>query len=317
MAKAKQPIRRMTAKTSNGFRRLPLGSLRVFVAAAEHLSFTHAARVLGVTTGAVSMQIRVLEEYLRMPLFRRRGRSIELTADGEGLLPRVRHGLDELERAIDEARSDRRSGPLTVTMLSSYLQQWLLPRLPDFQKRCPAIDLRVHTSGDLVDFLHSDVQCAIRFGAGDWPQLHSEKLMDDWLVPICTPQLLEKHGPIATRDDLNNHRLLHSVGDPWRCWIEDSMMVGEEWAPSGASFDDSIAVLRLAEAGQGLALVRWSLAAREVAAGRVALASRKFIRTKRCYFFVCPSAYLATEKVSAFRDWLAQQARDAPRPPGF
>lgn len=315
MAAAKRGARRSVAKASNGFRRLPLGSLRVFVAAAEHLSFTQAARALGVTTGAVSMQIRVLEDYLRTPLFRRRGRLIELTSDGEGLLPRVRHGLDELERAIDEARSDRRSGPLTVTMLSSFLQQWLLPRLTDFQKRFAAIDLRVHTSADLVDFLHSDVQCAIRFGSGGWTQLHSEKLLDDWLVPICTPQLLEKHGPVATRDDLRRHRLLHSVGEPWRCWVEETA-VAEEWAPSGASFDDSIAVLRLAEAGQGLALVRWSLAAREVVAGRVAIASRKFIRTNRCYFFVCPAAYLATEKIMAFKEWLVQQAREAPRPPG-
>jgi len=315
MAAAKRATRRNSGNRSNGFRRLPLGSLRVFVAAAEHLSFTQAARTLGVTTGAVSMQIRVLEEYLRTPLFRRRGRLIELTADGEGLLPRVRHGLDELERAIDETRLDRRSGPLTITMLSSFLQQWLLPRLSDFHKRFAAIDLRVHASADLIDFLHSDVQCAIRFGLGDWPQLHTEKLLDDWLVPICTPQLLEKHGPIATRDDLRRHRLLNSVGEPWRCWVEDTA-VAEEWAPSGASFDDSIAVLRLAEAGQGLALVRWSLAAREVAAGRVVIASRKFIRTNRCYFFVCPAAYLAMEKVAAIRDWLVQQAQAAPRPPG-
>jgi LysR family transcriptional regulator, glycine cleavage system transcriptional activator len=315
MAVAKRMSRRSVAKSANGFRRLPLGSLRVFVAAAEHLSFTQAAQVLGVTTGAVSMQIRALEEYLRTPLFRRRGRLIELTADGEGLLPRVRNGLEELERAIDEARLDRRSGPLTITLLSSFLQQWLLPRLPDFQKRFPAIDLRVHASASLVDFLHSDVQAAIRFGQGDWPQLHVEKILDDWLVPICTPQLLEKHGPIATRDDLRRHRLLHSVGEPWRCWIEETA-VAEEWAPSGASFDDSIAVLRLAEAGQGLALARWSLAAREVAAGRVVIASRKIIRTNRGYYFVCPSAYLNTDKVVAFREWVMQQAQSAPKPPG-
>jgi LysR family transcriptional regulator, glycine cleavage system transcriptional activator len=312
---AKRFKRRSAPPSANGFRRLPLSSLRVFVAAAEHLSFTQAAQTLGVTTAAVSMQIRALEEYLRTPLFRRRGRLIELTSDGERLLPRVRGGLDELERAIDEARLDRRSGPLTITMLSSFLQQWLLPRLSDFQKRHPAIDLRVHTSPLLVDFLHSDVQAAVRFGAGDWNQLHVEKLLDDWLVPVCTPQLLDKYGPVETREDLRKHRLLHSVGEPWRCWIE-GMAVAEEWAPSGASFDDSIAVLRLAEAGQGLALARWSLAAREVAAGRLAIASRTFFRTNRGYYFVCPPAYLTTDKIAAFRTWLIEQAQNAPRPPG-
>jgi LysR family glycine cleavage system transcriptional activator len=297
-------------------RRLPLGSLRVFVAVAEELSFTRAALTLGVSVGAVSMQIRALEQYLRAPLFRRSGRLVYLTPDAERLLPRVRAALTELERAIDEARTDRRLGPLTVSVLGSFLQAWLLPRLPDFQRRHPDIDLRVQSSPEIVDFVRSDVQVAIRYGLGHWPPLHVEKLLDDWLVPVCAPAQLERCGPIATRDDLERHHLLHSTTEPWRAWLE-RVLTGEEWAPRGSSFDDSIAVLRAAQEGHGLALSRWSLAAGEVAAGRLAVASRVLVPAGRAYYFVCPTSYLSIEKIAALREWLVAQAPLTPRPPGL
>jgi LysR family glycine cleavage system transcriptional activator len=101
---AKRSTKKSSRTPAPGFRRLPLASLRVFVAAAEYPSFSHAADALGVSAAAVSMQIRALEEYLRTPLFHRRGRLAELTAAGAQLLPRVRNGLAELERAINEAR---------------------------------------------------------------------------------------------------------------------------------------------------------------------------------------------------------------------
>lgn len=259
------------------------------------------------------MQIRSLEEYLQAPLFLRRGRVVQLTAEGSRLLPRVRGGLGELERAINEARVDRRSGPLMVSMLASFLQQWLLPRLPDFHERHPGIDLRIHSSASLVDFLHSDVQAAVRFGTGDWPQLHVEKLLDEWLVPVCSRVLLARHGPIRTRDDIARLPLLHSKTEPWKMW-PDITLLSDEWAPHGASFDDSVTVIRAAEAGQGFALARWSLAAHDIASGRLVIASPTVIAAPRAYFFVCPPGYAALEKVAAFRDWLHAQARAASRP---
>jgi LysR family glycine cleavage system transcriptional activator len=261
------------------------------------------------------MQIRALEEYLRSPLFRRHGRLIELTAAGERLLPRVRSALQDLERAVDEARLERSTGPLTVSMLGSFLQEWLLPRLPEFQRLHPRIDLRIHTTPALVDFLHSDVQAAIRFGAGTWPHLHAEKVIDDWFVPVCAPLLLDRLGPVESHADLDRHQLLHSSSEPWRAWLAGEASV-EEWAPRGTTFDDSTAVLRAATAGQGLALSRWSLCAQEVAAGRLVVASRTLIRTRQAYFFVCPQPFLAMEKVARFRSWLLDKAREAARPPG-
>ena len=300
-------------KNATAFRRLPLSSLRVFVAVAEHLSFTRAASALGITGGAVSMQIRSLEEYLRATLFNRSGRVVQLTPEGARLLPRVRNGLDELERAIDEARSDRRTGPLMITTLASFLQQWLLPRLQGFNEKYPEIDLRIHTSPQIVDFLRSDVQAAVRFGIGDWPQLHVEKILEEWLGPVCTKALLARHGPIRTRDDLKRIPLLHSLSEPWNVW-PDIKYASEDWGTGGSSFDDSVTVVRAAESGQGFALVRWSLAYEQIHDGRLVLASTRVVKAPRSYYFVCPPSYISMEKIATFREWLVEQAAQAPQP---
>jgi LysR family glycine cleavage system transcriptional activator len=313
MPTPKRTTRAPKAKNHTAFRRLPLSSLRVFVAVAEQLSFTRAAASLGITAGAVSMQIRSLEEYLRSTLFNRSGRVVQLTPEGARLLPRVRKGLEELEQAIDEARTDRRTGPLMVTTLASFLQQWLLPRLRTFNDRYPDIDLRIHTSPQLVDFLRSDVQAAVRFGMGDWPQLHVEKVLDEWLVPVCSKELLDKHGPIRTQDDLRRLPLLHSLSEPWNEW-PDITRASEEWGVGGSSFDDSVTVVRAAEAGQGFALVRWSLAYQLIHDGRLVPASPRIVQAPRSYYFACPPSYVSLEKVSAFREWIFEQAANAPLP---
>src|SRR6185437_12955113 len=201
------------------YRRAPLASLRVFVAVAEHQSFTRGAAALGLTTSATSMQVQALEEYLRVPLFRRNGRHVELTAEGAALRPKVEQALADLERAIDDARADRGTGPLRVTTLAFFLAQWLLPRLPGFTAQHTNIDVQVHTSANLVDFVKAGMDVGIRFGPGNWPRLHSQKLLDEWLVPVCTPALLERHGPVAEAGDLTRYKLLHSPYEPWTAWL--------------------------------------------------------------------------------------------------
>jgi LysR family transcriptional regulator, glycine cleavage system transcriptional activator len=294
---------------------MPLAGLRVFVGVAEQLSFSRAAQTLGVSTAAVSQQIRSLEEYLRVPLFLRRGHAIQLTAEGARLLPRVRDALAQLERTIDEARRERRAGALTVTMLATFLQQWLLPRLPNFERKFPGLDLRLHTSNQLVDFLNSDVQAAIRFGLGNWPHVHAERILEDWLVPVCARRLFESEGGIENESDLARYELLHSNGEPWRAWVEGRSTITDEWAACGTTFDDSVAVIRAAQAGRGLALARWSLACGEIAEGTLVVASKRVVPMAHAYHFVCPSSYLDVEKIAAFREWLVQEAYAAPLPP--
>jgi LysR family transcriptional regulator, glycine cleavage system transcriptional activator len=295
------------------YRRAPLASLRVFVAVAEHKSFTRGADALGLTTSAASMQVQALEEYLRVPLFRRNGRQVELTSVGALLRPKVEQALTDLERAIDEARADRGSGPLRVTTLAFFLAQWLLPRLPNFTAQHPNIDVHIHTSVELADFVKTGVDAGIRFGPGAWPRMHAEKLLDEWLVPVCTPALLQQHGPIAEAHDLKRYKLLHSPYEPWTAWLLEGG-AGDVWPSSGAAFDDAVAIVRAAEAGQGLALARWSLVGDEVRLGRLAVAGRA-VRSAHACHFVCPPAHLALEKVAVFREWITKECARFPSPP--
>jgi LysR family glycine cleavage system transcriptional activator len=308
-------LRRSTAGTAAraAYRRAPLASLRVFVAVAEHRSFTRGADALGVTASAASMQVQALEEYLHVPLFRRNGRQVELTPQGALLRPKVEQALADLERAIDEARADRGSGPLRMTTIASFLAQWLLPRLPDFTSRHMGIDVQIHTSTELVDFVKTGMDAGIRFGAGIWPRLHAQKLFDEWLVPVCTPALLQRNRPIAEARDLGRYKLLHSTYEPWTAWLLEGGP-DEVWPNSGAAFDDAITIVRAAQAGQGLALSRWSLVADEVSMGRLAIAGRA-VRSAHAYHFVCPPAHLALEKVAAFREWLVNACARFPSPP--
>lgn len=297
--------------------RLPLNAVRVFEAVATQRSFSGAADVLHVTTAAVSMQIKSLEQYLQVRLFRRNRRDVELTAEGELLLPHVRRGLDDLElgfRAIKSARS----GALVISVLGSFLQAWLLPRLNSFcDKAHPNIDLQIRASAALVDFARDDVHVAIRFGRGGWPRVHAERLMDEWLVAVCTPELLKRYGRLRGPGDTGGYPLVHSSSEPWEIWLTGSDEEREIWpVTTGTAFDNSVAVVHAAKQGLGLALARWSLAADEIAKGHVVLAHPQALRFVRSYYFVCPEAYLTLPKVTAFRDWLLAVAESSPKPPG-
>src|SRR5271165_3689402 len=211
--------------------RLPLGALRVFEAVATHLSFSEAAESLHVTPAAVSQQIKALESYIQVPLFRRTGRKVEITEEGLELLPAVRAGLDKLESAMHQIKQYGRAGPLQISLLASFLQTWLLPRIRSFRRKCPEIELRFHTSRELVDFSRAAIHVAIRFGRGDYPNLHSEKLLDDWIVPVGTPELIRQYGMIERGTDLRKYPLLEGDDAPWSIWQQTSEEVAWQIRP--------------------------------------------------------------------------------------
>jgi LysR family glycine cleavage system transcriptional activator len=293
--------------TIKPLRRLPLGSLRVFVSVAQHLNFTRAADALGVTASAASLQIRTLEEYLARRLFRRNGRQVHLTNEGASLLPRVQHALAELERAVDDVRGDRLAGPLRVTTLPSFLQLWLLPRIARFRADHPEIDLHIHTSADMVDFVKEDFQLAIRLGMGGWPNLWAEKVLDEWLLPVCSTALYAKHGPVKTADDLKRYPLLHSVSEPWTGWLFDGRADHYAGGVRGAVFEDSDAVVRMAVHGDGLALARWALVGDEIHCGTLVVAGRA-VKYDRSYWLVCPTRAKDLPGARTFIDWIRAEA---------
>ena len=283
---------------------IPLNALRTFEAVASRLSFTRGAEALNVSPAAVSSQIRALEERLSQPLFHRHGRQVTLTEAGNKLLPGVQRGLAELRQAVEVVSQDRLEGVLNISMMPSYLQKWLMPRLVGFYGSEPNIDLRIHVDNAQVDFDQSDMHAAVRFGKGKWPGLEMVKLADDWILPVCSQKLLEKIGPIKSVEDLQKHDLLHVESDMWDPWFR---VMGKSTRDNRWSkLNDSISILMAAEQGEGIALSRWSLVARDVEAGRLVRPIDAVVKSDWSLYFVAPPHYFDLPKVRIFREWLQE-----------
>jgi LysR family glycine cleavage system transcriptional activator len=296
----------------HAYDRLPLGALRVFEAVARHLSFSLAAEALNVTPAAVSQQIKTLENYIEVQLFRRAGRRIELTVEGLELLPAVRQGLDRLEAALKHVRQHRRAGPLQITLLSSFLQIWLLPRLRSFRRLHPDTELRFHTSNELVDFTRSTHHVAIRFGRGNYPNRHVEKLLSDWLLPVASPTLVKQYGLVERGGSLAKFPLLEGDDEPWSLWAQADAQAA--WQARAPNIDDSLGLIAAAEEGLGYVLARWTLVHRSLMRGSLVRAGNWAVPYTSAYYFVCPAAILTLPKVAQFRDWITATARDFPSP---
>jgi LysR family glycine cleavage system transcriptional activator len=291
---------------------LPLNALRTFEAVASHLSFAKGAESLHVSPAAVSSQIRALEEKLKQPLFHRKGRQVTLTEAGRKLLPGVQRGLAELRRAVQKVGADRSEGVLNISTTPTLLQKWMLPRLADFYESHPEIDLRINADNGRVDFELTDFHAAIRFGPGSWPGLKAEKLMDDWILPVCSPELLKQIGPVSTSEELQAHDLFFVESEVWDAWFRVSGESGREsrWP----LLNDSLSILMAAEQGQGIALSRWSLVARDIEAGRLVRPIKTVVKTDWSYYFVSPPRYFDLPKVEVFRQWLADHCAEFPTP---
>jgi LysR family glycine cleavage system transcriptional activator len=295
--------------------RLPLNALRVFEAVATHLSFTAAAKELGVTTAAVSAQIKSLEADIGVPLFRRHTRAVALTQDGAELLPGVRRGLDELRRAVERLRRERVGGLLNLSVPSEFLQRWLLPRLGEFTRRHPEIEVRFAPARAALDFERDDFHAAILYGSGQWPGLRAERLLDEWVFPVCSPALLARLGPIETLNDFARYPLLHGRAEPWPDWLR---RVGGDTTRTDAQPqpEDASATLAAVEQGKGVALARWSLVAADLAAGRLVRPMLPSVQQHSAWFLAAPPERFALPKVVRFRAWLVDCCREFPPPTG-
>jgi len=281
---------------------IPLNALRTFEAVASRLSFTRGAEALNVSPAAVSSQIRALEQRLSQTLFLRHGRQVTLTKAGSKLLPGVQRGLAELRQAVEIVTQDSSEGVLNISMMPSFLQKWLMPRLVGFYSSEPDIDLRINADNANVDFNQSDMHAAVRFGAGKWPGLKVLKLADDWILPVCSQKLLDETGPINTVADLQQRELLFLESEMWEPWFR---VMGKSTRDNRWSMlNDSISVLMAAEQGEGIALSRWSLVARDIKAGRLVRPIDAVVKADWSSYFVAPPHYFDLPKVAAFREWL-------------
>ncbi|HLT76010.1 MAG TPA: transcriptional regulator GcvA [Ferrovibrio sp.] len=291
----------------------PLNMLRVFEAAARHLSFTRAAEELHVTQAAVSHQVKALEEFLGVALFRRYNRRLVLTEAGQNYLPSLRDAFDLMEAATRRLGRDAESGVLKISTLHSFAARWLVPRVPRFHKRHPEIELSISTSTSLVDFRRDDVDVAVRVGRGNYPELHVVHLMDDYILPVCSPRLLDGEHPLRSAQDLKFHALLHDTAlEPveqapsWRNWLRQAGVQGID-ADRGTGYSDAGMAIQAAIAGHGVALARFTLVCDDLAAGHLVQPFGPTFPYQWSHYLVCPKAAADNARIRAFRDWLQDE----------
>ena len=286
-----------------------LNALRAFEATARHLSFKEAARELHVTPGAVSQQVKGLEEELGLPLLRRLTRAIELTEAGQTLLGPLRDSFQRIAGTVDKLAARDSSGPLIISVLPSFAAKWLVPRLGRFRERHPEIEVHISANNELVDFSREDVDLGIRHGLGDYPGLHRERLLPGELLAVCGPALLKGPHPLKKPRDLRHHTLLHAEpGHEWSMWMEAQGIEGVD-SKRGPMFSDDALMLQAAIEGQGVAISTRVLVAADLASGRLVRPFKLALSEQFAYFLVCPQANAERPKVLAFREWIISEAR--------
>lgn len=296
-------------------RRLPpLNALRAFEAAARQLSFTKAAEELSVTPGAISQQIKLLEELLETPLFQRDPRGLRLTAAGQAALPALREGFDRLQAGVRLITAGRQGGRLTVSVAPSFAAKWLVPRLDRFQAGAPDIEVLVHADMGLVDFQSQDVDLAIRYGRGVYDGLISELLLAETIIPVCAPSLMTAARPLLGPADLAAHALLHDDGQDhelatWPMWLRAAGVDID--ASRGPRFNQSSLVIDAAVRGRGVALAKFALAEADLEAARLVIPFDLATPTDFAYYIVYPAAKAQLPEVDAFRRWLLAEAAAA------
>lgn len=295
-----------------------LNALRAFEASARHQSFSIAAKELNVTPAAVGQLVGTLEQWLGTPLFHRglSGKArLVATEAAERALPDIRAGFERLALGMERMKENSPSEVLTVTVSPAFAAKWLLPRIERFHDAWPDTDVRLDTQLKAMDFLAQRIDIGVRYGAGHWPELAAEKLMDEDIYPVCSPRLTITPSCLKTVEELANQTLIHDLsmdghaGFPtWASWLEAAGMKGTP-TKRGMKINNSAAVLQAAIDGQGIALARSVMARDDLAAGRL-------IRLCPHIQFVSPLAYYVVyrpecgslPRLKAFRDWLFDEA---------
>lgn len=287
----------------------PLNSLRVFESAARHLSFTRAAEELYVTQAAVSHQIKTLEEFLGLKLFTRRNRSLLLTEEGQNYFSDMKDIFSSIQEATDRLLERSEKGALTISLPPSFAIQWLVPRLADFNHQQPDIDVRIKAVDKDEGSLVEDVDVAIYYGKGRWPGLRSDKLYQEFLIPLCSPLLLSGEKPLKELSDLSNYTLLHDTSrQEWKQFVKENEVTGVN-VNHGPIFSHSTMVLQAAVHGQGVALANNVLAQPEIASGRLVAPFDKVLMTDNAFYVVCHEKQADTGRIAKFRDWMIARAR--------
>ncbi|MGL5387459.1 MAG: LysR substrate-binding domain-containing protein [Serratia sp. (in: enterobacteria)] len=284
--------------------RIPLQILPTFVIAARLENLRATAQRLSLTHGAVSQQIQQLEQAIGYPLFDRSGRGVRLNAAGRELLAATEPALLALQQGVDRARRVAVSQRLRISVLPSFAHCWLLPRLAEFHRACPGLRLDIDASLAIQDLGRKGFDAAIRIGDGQWSGVQAQRIATGEVQPVATPALVRQWQKAFDAGDPQVPLLEHDV-TPWRSWFAAAGQ--NSGGQQLALFNDAGLLLRAAEQGFGIALVKTVLAQDAITAGRLEpLAAAQHLGDSDVYL-VWPQAGGLTPEVNALLNWLQQQ----------
>ncbi|MEI6893120.1 MAG: transcriptional regulator GcvA [Colwellia sp.] len=287
----------------------PLKALRAFEVSARQLSFTRAAEELFVTQAAISHQIKILEDHLGLKLFMRKNRALFLTEEGQTYYLDIKNIFNSLHDATERLLTRGAKGSITVSSQASFAIQWLVPRLTAFNALHGDIDVRIKAVDQAENSLTEDVDVAIYYGRGSWPNIHADKLHTEYLIPVCSPLLLQDNmangkKALLSLEDLSEHTLLHDTSRKgWQRWFKQVGVKGAN-VNHGPIFSHSAMVLQAALHGQGVALAYSVLAKPDIDSGRLVCPFNDVLVSKNAYFIVCRESQKEIGKITAFTQWM-------------
>jgi LysR family glycine cleavage system transcriptional activator len=286
----------------------PLNSLRYFLVAAQTLSFKQAAARLYVTQAAISQHIKTLEEYLGRQLFLRGTRQVQLTDDGKRLLPDIQQGFDAFIRGVGKLQNDTNPNVLNITVIESLSSRWLVPKLSEFQQQFPDLSVRLQPSNALLSFDNSDLDLAIRLGVGNYPGLESRFLMDDKFCLVCHPSLVDKN---LSPQNLSLLPMLeessHDIRTAWQHFFTMHNIDGELYKRALSVENSSVTIVEAALAGQGIAMVRYSLIYQQLQRKQLVQLFDYSFPCSYAYYLVAPKHHFNQQKVQKFEGWIKQE----------
>jgi LysR family glycine cleavage system transcriptional activator len=286
----------------------PLKALQAFRHAAEAGSFKVAAQRLNVTQAAVSQQIKTLEQHLGMRLFRRLTREVALTPEGAQLLPFVSKGFAALEEGVAALGQDPHPDRLTLSALPSFAGRWLVPRLGTFQQQAPDVAIHLSPSLQLASFAGSDLDLALRFGRGHYPGLTARPLLREHLILACHPSLIRSDQPILAQ--LAALPMLVDDGPDVEAAapaFEQALGAPLNRQPTRLHVSDATMLVEALLSGQGLAMLRFSLAYELLERGLLICPAPVYLKSEFDYYLVAPDSYFKRPKVRRFEAWLTRE----------
>lgn len=283
--------------------KLPLNALRAIEIVGRTGHLRAAAQELGVTVGAVSQHLKRAEERLGFVLFERSAQGMRPTEALAAALPQLSTGFNALIDAV-ATLDDKRRGRLTLSVAPAFAARWLVPRLGRFTAENPEMDIRFAATVRLVDLEHSDIDCAIRLGRGDWPGVRLERLLSQPFFPVAAPQWL---GRLKRPADLAAVPVVHDDGAMVR-WADWFAAIGEPMPElAGPRFSDPILALEAVLAGQGVMLAWDMVVADALASGRLVRPFAENVCSDLAYWFATSERGARKREVIAFRDWLKRE----------